>query len=275
MRPLQLAALASLDRDLHAISRSTHPGLRDRVYVQEGTTLTASGAPRIQLPSIASRWWVVVGLSGALYALAVEVSNLLGSTISAAGYQQPAAYYAAYHEVMPVAHFFGAFGSVVELVFVVGLRAWLARVQPVSFVVVNGVALAGATAASLSLTVNAVDLSLPLYAGRIQDALLLRVLSDFTSATDSLITLPISLLIALTSWALLQNGGALRLIGWAGLFVARLLVVRSLVLIGGPTLPFPPLYPAWFEALGITIAIRAARSPRSNAIWTFKDASTR
>jgi hypothetical protein len=32
-----------------------------------------------------------------------------------------------------------------------------------------------------------------------------------------------------------------------------------MVLIGGLTLPFPPLYPAWFEALGITIAARAAR----------------
>jgi hypothetical protein len=209
---------------------------------------------------------VVVGLSGALYALAVEVSNLLGSTISSAAYQQPAAYYAARHEAVHVAHFVGAFGSVVEFVFVVGLRAWLARVQRGSYVVVNGVALAGVTAASLGLTVNSVDLSQALNADQFPDALLFLSLSDFTSATDSLISLPISLVVALTSWALLQNGSALRWIGWAGLFVAALLVVRSLILIGGPPLPFPLLYPAWFEALGITIAIRAARSSRSNAI---------
>jgi hypothetical protein len=154
--------------------------------------------------------------------------------------------------------------------FVLGLRAWLARVQRLSCVVANTVAVAGATATTLSLTVNVVNISLVLNVGRNQDAVLFQFLSEFMSVTDSLISVRISLMVALTSWALLQNGGALRWIGWAGLFVAALLVVRGLVLLGGPARPFPPLYPAWFEALGITIAVRAIRSPRSNAIWTLE-----
>ncbi len=46
-------------------------------------------------------------------------------------------------------------------------------------------------------------------------------------------------------------------IGLAGLPVVALLGFRSLALVGAPVLPFPPLYPAWFEALSIGTAVPA------------------
>jgi uncharacterized membrane protein len=120
------------------------------------------------------------------------------------------------------------------------------------------VTLAGVTVAAMGLMMNAVAISIGLNAARIEDGAVIQLFNDVSGATEILMSLPLSAIVAFTSWALLKDHGAMRWIGLAGLLVAALLVIRSLVLVGGPRLPFPPLYPLWFEVLAVGVAIREA-----------------
>jgi hypothetical protein len=220
----------------------------------------ACGRPRIHFPAKASGGGIVARVSGTLYALATETSMRTLPPAPAAGYQQLVAYYLEHRAALLLTQLVGAFGSVFFLAFVAAVAVWIARVRRGAAVLPIGVAVAGVTVATMSLTINAVAISIGMNAGRIQYWVLYKLLHDFMSATEVLMSMPLSLMVALTSWALLARQGATRWLGLAGLLVAGLLLGRTLVLIGGPALPFPPLYPVWFEVVAVTVAIDALRS---------------
>ena len=119
------------------------------------------------------------------------------------------------------------FAFVFLLVFVSVLGARVLRAGRGSYPLAIAAGVGGVAAAAMSLTTNAV--------------------------TEILMSLPLSLVVAVTAWVLLRASGASRWIGLAGFVVGGLLVVRSLAFIGVPALPFPPLYPVWFEVVGVTL----------------------
>ena len=120
---------------------------------------------------------------------------------------------------------------------------------------------AGVTVASLRLITSAATLSIVLNAGRMQESGVLQWLRDFMNATDVLMSLPLAMVVASISGILVRGQHLIHWIGLAGLAVAGLLAFRPLAVVGAPVLPFPPLYPAWFEALAIVLAVRALSFP--------------
>ena len=119
------------------------------------------------------------------------------------------------------------FALVFLLVFVSALGARVLRAGRGSYPLAIAAGVGGVAAAVMSLTTNPV--------------------------TEILMSLPLSLVVAVTSWVLLQASGPWLWVGLAGFIVAGLLVVRSLAFIGVPALPFPPLYPVWFEVVGVSL----------------------
>ena len=107
-----------------------------------------------------------------------------------------------------------------------------------------GVVTAGTVVATMTVVTSATTLSIMLNVGRADNSAAIQLLNDLTNETEVLMSLPIAAVVALTSWILLRNQHAIRWIGLVGLPVAALFSFRTAAVVGGPELPFPPLYPA-------------------------------
>jgi hypothetical protein len=199
-----------------------------------------------------------------LYALIAEIPLLtLSPPAPPSGTQAIVEYYVRYREVLPALQLTGSFGAMFLLVFLSGLSAYLGRLGGSPLLVRIGIPTAGTVVAALSLLANAATLSIVLNAGRAESASAIQLLHDFTNATEVLMLLPLAVVVGSTSWILVRSQRAIRWIGIAGLPVAALLMFRALAVAGAPELPFPPVYPAWFEALAICIAVSEIRARRS------------
>jgi len=193
-----------------------------------------------------------------LYALIVEVAALApGHPMPAAGMQDIAPYYLRYAAVLRTMQPFESLGAMLLLVFISGLATHLRRLEGRSSVLTTAAVTAGVTVASLRLITSAATLSIVLNAGRMPESGVLQWLHDFMNASDVLMSLPLAVVVVSISGILVRGQHRIHWIGLAGLPVAGLLAFRSLAVVGAPVLPFPPLYPAWFEALAIVIAVRA------------------
>jgi hypothetical protein len=207
------------------------------------------------------RSMLVASISGILYALIAEIPLLtLSPPAPLSGTQAIVDYYVRYREVLPALQLMGSFGAMFLLVFLSGLSAYLGRLEGSPLLVKIGNGTAGTVVAALSLLANAATLSIVLNAGRAESAPAIQLLHDFTNATQILMLVPLAVVVGSTSWVLVRSQLAIRWIGIAGLPVAALLIFRALTVAGVPELPFPPVYPAWFEALAIGTAVSEMRA---------------
>jgi hypothetical protein len=168
-------------------------------------------------------------------------------------------YYVHYGDVLRTMQLIGDFGAMFLLVFLLGLRTYLRRRQDRPSLLTTGVVTAGMAVVSMSLIANAANLSVELNAGRVEANANLQLLHDFANATEVLMSLPLAAVVAFTSVILVRGQHGSRWIGLTGFPVAALLEFRALAVGGGPTLLFPRLYPVWFEALAISMAVRELR----------------
>jgi hypothetical protein len=168
-------------------------------------------------------------------------------------------YYVHYGDVLRTMQLIGGFGAMCLLVFLLGLSTYLRPLQDRPSLLTTGVVTAGMAVVSMSLIANAANLSVELNAGRVEDNPNLQLLHDFANAIEVLMSLPLAAVVAFASWILVRGQRADRWIGLPGFPVAALLAFRALAIAGGPALPFPPLYPVWFEALAISMAVRELR----------------
>jgi hypothetical protein len=165
-------------------------------------------------------------------------------------------YYVQYGEALRTMQLVGSVGAMFLLVFLLGLGTYLRRLQDRPSLLTTGVVTAGVAVVTMNLIANAASLSIVLNAGRVEDTARIQLLHDFAKTTDVLMSLPIAAVVAFTSGILVRGQHASRWIGLTGFPVAALLAFRVLAVGGGPALPFPPLYPAWFEALAISMVVR-------------------
>jgi hypothetical protein len=168
-------------------------------------------------------------------------------------------YYVQYGDALRTMQLAGSVGAMFLLVFLLGLGAYLRRLQDRPSPLTAGVVTAGVAVVAMILIANAASLLIVLNAGRVEDTARIRLLQDFARTTDVLMSLPIAAVVALTSGILVRGQHASRWIGLTGCPVVALLAFRALAVGGAPALPFPPLYPAWFEALAISMAVRELR----------------
>jgi hypothetical protein len=207
-----------------------------------------------------------------LYALIVELAALApGHPVPTAGMQDITPYYIRYAAVLCTMQLFESLGAMFLLVFISGLATHLRRLEGRTSVLTTAAVTAGVTVASLSLITSAATLSIVLNAGRMQGSGVLQWLHDFVNATDVVMSLPLAVVVASISGILVRGQHLIHWIGLAGLAVAGLLAFRSLAVVGAPVLPFPPLYPAWFEALAIVLAVRALSFQRGGG-WRARSA---
>ncbi len=200
---------------------------------------------------------LVSSASGILFALSAELPLLpLAPPAPTFGTHDIIDYYVRYGEVLRTNQLVGCFGAMFFLVFLAGLRVHLQRLQCTPSLLTLVAITAGVVAATMSLTANAASLSIVVNAGQVQETAAIELLHDFANATDVLTSLPLAIVVGCASAILVHRKHASRWIGLAGFPVAALLTFRVLALGGGPALPFPPLYPAWFEALAISMVVR-------------------
>jgi len=203
---------------------------------------------------------LIASISGILYALIAELPLLpLSPPAPPSRMQDIVGYYVQYGDVLRMMQLFGGFGAMLLLVFLLGLATYLRRLQDRPSSLSAGVVTAGVAVVTMNLIANAASLSIVLNAGRVKNTAQIQLLHDFANATDILMSLPIAVVVAFASWILVRGQRADRWIGLTGFPVAALLAFRALAVGGGPTLPFPPLYPVWFEALAISMAVRELR----------------
>jgi len=199
-------------------------------------------------------------ISGILYALIAELQLLyVSSPPPPSRTQDIVGYYVQYGEVLRRMQLLGGFETLFLLVFLSGLWTYLRRVQGRPSLLSTGVASAGVVVVSMSLITNALSLASALSAGRVEDIDRMQLLQNFASTTDILMSLPIAGVVAFTSAILIRGLPVSRWIGLTGFPVAALLAFRTLTVAGAPALPFLPLYPAWFEALAISMAVGELR----------------
>ena len=203
---------------------------------------------------------LVASISGILYALIAELQLLhVSSPPPPSRMQDIVGYYVQYGEVLRRVQLLGGFGTLFLLVFLSGLWTYLRRLQGRPSLLTTGVAAAGVVVVSMSLITNALSLANAFSAGRVEDADRMQLLQNFANTTDILMSLPIAAVVAFSSAILIRGLPASRWIGLTGFPVAALLAFRTLTVAGGPALPFPPIYPAWFEALAISMAVGELR----------------
>jgi len=159
------------------------------------------------------------------------------------GPEDLAAYYIQHGEALRQVQLIGGLGAVCLLLFVSGLGRTLGRLQGTPSQLAVGVVLAGVAVASMSLTANAATLSIVLNDGRVENPGVVQTLHDFTNSIEILMSLPLAVVVALTSWVLVRGHGAVHWIALVGIPMAVLLVFRTTAVAGWPALPFPPLYP--------------------------------
>jgi hypothetical protein len=122
---------------------------------------------------------------------------------------------------------------------------------------------AGATIAGIGLVVYAARQSLALNAGQLQDPAMVQTIRDFATGLEAFTPLPLTALALLTSWVLLNGGGANRRIGQVGFVVSTVLLLGAFGAGGGPLRTLGPVgflaAVLWLAALAVHMIVCARR----------------
>ena len=86
---------------------------------------------------------------------------------------------------------------------------------------------AGVTVAGIDLVLYAARHAIALNAAQILDPAVVQTIRDFSNALETFSSMPLAVLVVLTSWGLLGIRGAGRWIGWAGVPMALLLLLSG------------------------------------------------
>src|SRR5207244_11905663 len=172
----------------------------------------------------ASRLSIIAGLSG-IISVVLLVGPLFAFALGLSPTSGPgdvAGYYAQNAGVLQTIQVLRASSTVFFLVFLAGLSERI-RGQARSSALPAGVIAAGVTVAGIDVVLYAARQAIALNAAQIQDPAVVQTIRDFSNALETFSSMPLAVLVMLTSWALVALRGAGRWIGWAGVAVALLL----------------------------------------------------
>src|SRR6266581_6550749 len=187
------------------------------VSQQNDTGNDASGVSRFSLVAGVSGIAFVVLLVGPLFAFGLGPSPAAGPT-------DVASYYAQHASVLQSIQVLRAFSTVFFLVFLAGLWDTLQRQARLAAI---GVVAAGVTLTGTGLVLYSARQAIALNATQIQDPAVVQTIRDFSNALETFSSMPLAVLVVLTSWGLLGIRGVGRWIGWAGGPVVLLLLLAG------------------------------------------------
>ncbi len=173
-----------------------------------------------------SRLSLIAGLSGIIFVVLL-VGPLLAFGLGPSPTSGPvdvASYYAQHAGVLQTIQVLRASSTLFFLVFLAGLSERIHRQARFS-ALAAGVIAAGVTVAGIDVVLYAARQAIALNAAQIQDPAVVQTIRDFSNALETFSSMPLAVLVVLTSWGLLGIRGVGRWIGWAGGPVALLLVL--------------------------------------------------
>ncbi len=217
------------------------------VSQQNDTGNDASGVSRFSLVAGVSGIAFVVLLVGPLFAFGLGPSPAAGPT-------DVASYYAQHASVLQSIQVLRAFSTVFFLVFLAGLWDTLQRQARLAAI---GVVAAGVTLTGTGLVLYSARQAIALNATQIQDPAVVQTIRDFSNALETFSTLPLAVLVVLTSWVLIGSRGGARWIGRAGLAIAVLLMLAGVGAIVGFLRPLGAVAflvsSLWLVAVAVTL----------------------
>ena len=176
----------------------------------------------------ASRLSIIAGLSGIISVVLLVgplfVFGLGPSPTSGPG--EVAGYYAQKAGVLQTIHVLRASSTLFFLVFLAGLSELVHRQSRFS-ALAAGVIAAGVTVAGIDVVLYAARQAIALNAAQIQDPAVVQTIRDFSNALETFSSMPLAVLVVLTSLGLVAMRGPGRWIGWAGGPVVLLLLLAG------------------------------------------------
>jgi hypothetical protein len=179
----------------------------------------------------ANRTWrlsLIAGLSGIIFVVLL-VGPLFAFGLGPSPTSGPvdvASYYAQHASVLQSIQVLRASSTLFFLVFLAGLSELVHRQARFS-ALAAGVIAAGVTVAGLDVVLYAARQAIALNAAQIQDPAVVQTIRDFSNALETFSSMPLAVLVVLTSLSLAAMREPGRWIGWAGGPVALLLVLES------------------------------------------------
>ena len=181
------------------------------------TTPNANRTSRLSLIAGLSGISFVVLLVGPLFAFGLGPSPTSGPG-------DVAGYYAQHAGVLQTIQVLRASSTIFFLVFLAGLSELIRR-QARFTALSAGVIAAGVTVAGIDVVLYAARQTIALNAAQIQDPAVVQTIRDFSNALETFSSMPLAVLVVLTSLGLVAMRGPGRWIGWAGAPVALLLLL--------------------------------------------------
>ena len=181
------------------------------------TTPNANRTSRLSLIAGLSGISFVVLLVGPLFAFGLGPSPTSGPG-------DVAGYYAQNAGVLQTIQVLRASSTLFFLVFLAGLSELVHRQSRFS-ALAAGVIAAGVTVAGIDVVLYAARQAIALNAAQIQDPAVVQTIRDFSNALETFSSMPLAVLVVLTSLGLVAMRGPGRWIGWAGAPVALLLLL--------------------------------------------------
>src|SRR6266581_6743113 len=181
-----------------------------------------------------SRLSLIAGLSGIIFVVLL-VGPLFAFGLGPSPTSGPgdvAGYYAQHAGVLQTIQVLRASSTLFFLVFLAGLSELIRR-QARFTALSAGVIAAGVTVAGIDVVLYAARQAIALNAAQIQDPAVVQTIRDFSNALETFSTLPLAVLVVLTSWVLIGSRGGARWIGRAGLAIAVLLMLAGVGAIVG------------------------------------------
>src|SRR5438094_6293045 len=176
-----------------------------------------------------SRLSLIAGLSGIISVVLLVgplfVFGLGPSPTSGPG--DVAGYYAQNAGVLQTIQVLRASSTLFFLVFLAGLSELVHRQSRLS-ALAAGVIAAGVTVAGIDVVLYAARQAIALNAAQIQDPAVVQTIRDFSNALETFSSIPLAVLVVLTSLGLVAMRGPVRWIGWAGGPVALVRVLGGL-----------------------------------------------
>ena len=175
-----------------------------------------------------SRLSLIAGLSGIIFVVLL-VGPLFAFGLGPSPTSGPgdvAGYYAQYAGVLQTIQVLRASSTLFFLVFLAGLSELIRR-QARFTALSAGVIAAGVTVAGIDVVLYAARQAIALNAAQIQDPAVVQTIRDFSNALETFSSMPLAVLVVLTSLGLVAMRGPGRWIGWAGGPVALLLLLAG------------------------------------------------
>ena len=212
------------------------------------TTPNANRTSRLSLIAGLSGIIFVVLLVGPLFAFGLGPSPTSGAV-------DVASYYAQHAGVLQTIQMVRASSTLFFLVFLAGLSERIQRQARFSGLAA-GVIAAGVTVAGIDVVLYAARQAIALNAAQIQDPAVVQTIRDFSNALETFSSMPLAVLVVLTSLGLVAMREPGRWIGWAGGPVALLL------LLGGVSATS-----AFLKPIGVVAFLFASVWLAALAIW--------